>query len=67
MDSIEWMKWQRITEYIRDNDIDIPIFTRMCGTKEEEGKKIMAQSSLETYYDLTETIQKCVDSSKGGV
>ncbi len=26
-----------ITRYLRENRIDVPVFTRMCGTMEEEG------------------------------
>ncbi|HOR86437.1 MAG TPA: succinate--CoA ligase subunit beta [Bacillota bacterium] len=52
-----------ITGYIKDHKLDIPIFTRMCGTMEEEGKRIMAEAGLATYYDLTETVNQCIKAS----
>lgn len=52
-----------ITSYIKEHKLDIPIFTRMCGTMEEEGKRIMAEAGLTTYYDLTETVNQCINAS----
>lgn len=52
-----------IAGYLKDHKVDIPIFTRMCGTMEEEGKRIMSESGLATYYDLTETVRRCVKVS----
>jgi succinyl-CoA synthetase beta subunit len=52
-----------ITGYIKDHQLDIPIFTRMCGTMEEEGKRIMSEAGLKTYYDLSETVRECVKAS----
>lgn len=52
-----------ITSYIKEHKLDIPIFTRMCGTMEEEGKRIMAEAGLATYYDLTETVHQCINAS----
>ncbi len=54
-----------ITGYLRDHNVSIPIFTRMCGTKEEEGKRIMREAGLETFDDLTDTVAKVVAASKG--
>jgi succinyl-CoA synthetase beta subunit len=53
-----------IASYIKDHKLDIPIFTRMCGTMEEEGKRIMSEAGLATYYDLTETVGECVKISR---
>lgn len=50
-----------ITNYIKENKLKTPVFTRMCGTKEEEGIDIMKKSGLNTYYDLTNTILKCIN------
>jgi len=52
-----------ITGYLKDHKVNIPIFTRMCGTMEEEGKRIMSEAGLATYYDLTETVRRCVKVS----
>ena len=54
-----------ITHYVADHDVKIPIFTRMCGTMEEEGLRIMKEAGLETYYDLTETAMKLRKAVKG--
>lgn len=54
-----------ITKYVAEHDIKIPIFTRMCGTMEEEGIRIMKEAGLETYYNLTETAKKLRDTVKG--
>ena len=49
-----------ITAYLKDHPIDIPIFTRMCGTMEEEGKRIMSEAGLVTYDNLVESVHDCV-------
>ena len=54
-----------ITRYVAEHDVKIPIFTRMCGTMEEEGLRIMKEAGLETYYDLTETAMKLRKAVKG--
>ena len=54
-----------ITKYVAEHDIKIPIFTRMCGTMEEEGIRIMKEAGLETYYNLSETAKKLRDTVKG--
>lgn len=53
-----------ITKYIKDNALDIPIFTRMCGTMENEGKNIMKDNGLLTYDNLTQTVKYAVNASK---
>jgi succinyl-CoA synthetase beta subunit len=52
-----------ITGYLRENDVSIPIFTRMCGTMEEEGTRIMAEAGLATYHSLMDTVRDCVQAS----
>jgi succinyl-CoA synthetase beta subunit len=52
-----------ITGYLRDNDVSTPIFTRMCGTMEEEGTRIMAEAGLATYHSLMDTVHDCVQAS----
>lgn len=54
-----------ITSYIREHDVTIPVFTRMCGTMEEEGLAIMREAGLPTYYDLTQTAQELRKAVKG--
>lgn len=54
-----------IVRYVREHDVRIPILTRMCGTMEEEGIRIMQEAGLETCYDLTETVQKLRTVGKG--
>lgn len=46
-----------ILRYVTEHKVNIPIFTRMCGTMEEEGLRIMQEAGLPTYYDLTETVE----------
>ena len=53
-----------ITKYLNDNHLEIPIFTRMCGTMEEEGKRIMHDAGLTTYDDLMETVRDCVKATR---
>ena len=54
-----------ITRYVREHNVQIPIFTRMCGTMEEEGIRIMQEAGLSTYYDLTETVEMLRKAVKG--
>lgn len=54
-----------ITRYIREHQVSIPVFTRMCGTMEEEGVRIMEDAGLKTYYDLTQTALELRDAVKG--
>jgi succinyl-CoA synthetase beta subunit len=53
-----------ITAYMRDHAIDVPVYTRMCGTMQEEGIEIMRRAGLSTMDDLMETVQAAVRSSK---
>ena len=54
-----------ITSYVKEHGVTVPIFTRMCGTMEEEGIRIMNEAGLATYYDLTDTAKKLRDTVKG--
>lgn len=54
-----------ITRYKAKHKVNIPVFTRMCGTMEDEGIAIMKAAGLETYYDLTETVEKVRAAVKG--
>lgn len=55
-----------ITRYLADHPTRIPIFTRMCGTMEEEGFRIMDEAGLFTCRGLTETVEKAVGAAKEG-
>lgn len=52
-----------ITGYLRDHPTDTPIFVRMCGTMEEEGRHIMSKAGLTTYGSLMDTVRDCVKAS----
>ncbi|MHC1720731.1 MAG: ATP-grasp domain-containing protein [Clostridiaceae bacterium] len=49
-----------ITGYLKEHPANAKIFTRMCGTKEEEGIQIMKEAGMNTDYILTETVNKLV-------
>jgi succinyl-CoA synthetase beta subunit len=52
-----------ISRYLTRHAVSIPVFTRMCGTREEEGKAIMGKAGLLTYSDLAETVKLAVDAA----
>lgn len=54
-----------ITRYVKEHQVKIPIFTRMCGTMEQEGIAIMRENELETDYDLTDMVEKLRLAVKG--
>lgn len=54
-----------ITGYVREHGVKIPIFTRMCGTMEEEGIRLMRQAGMETWYDLTEAADALIRTAGG--
>lgn len=51
-----------ITRYMSEHTIDVPVFTRMCGTMEEEGCAIMAAHGLRYFTDLMETVRLSVET-----
>jgi len=53
-----------ITKYAAEHNVTIPVFTRMCGTMEQEGLRIMHEAGFETYYDLTDTVSKLCSAVK---
>lgn len=55
-----------ITSYMKEHHINIPVFCRMCGTKQEEGIRIMEEYGLKTYDILTETVKALVSCKKEG-
>lgn len=54
-----------ITGYLKDHPVKAKIFTRMCGTMEEEGMRIMKDAGMKTGYVLTDTVDELVDYIKG--
>lgn len=54
-----------ITRYLREHPLGIPLVTRMCGTMEEEGLRIMRDAGLYTCSNLMEAVEKAAASAKG--
>ncbi len=53
-----------IVKFCAQPNNQIPIFVRMCGTKENEGKKIMQEAKIPIYDDLHEVVQKAVQKAR---
>jgi succinyl-CoA synthetase beta subunit len=51
---------QGIVNYQTDHGLDMPVAVRMCGTMEEEGKRIMAEAGVPAYDDLLLAIETVV-------
>ena len=49
-----------IVAYQKDHGLDIPLFVRMVGNMEEEGKRIMAEAGLTTYNVLADAADDAV-------
>ena len=49
-----------ITNYILENHPKIPIVVRMSGTKQEEGRQILAAGGVEFFDDLSQAIEAAV-------
>ena len=54
-----------IVNYQQAHGLEIPVIVRMCGTMEEEGKKIMAQAGIPAYDDLLAAIEAAVQGAEG--
>jgi succinyl-CoA synthetase beta subunit len=54
-----------ITNYLQKNLSRTPIFVRMSGTKQEEGRKILATTRVELFDDLNQAVEKAVKSRRG--
>jgi len=54
-----------MTNYLAEHPSKVPLVTRMCGTMEEEGLRIMESAALVTCRDLMEAVQKAVNAAKG--
>lgn len=55
-----------ITKYVKEHQVKIPIYTRMCGTMEEVGLKTMEAAGMSTYNVLTETVKDLAKTVKEG-
>lgn len=55
-----------ITKYVKEHQVNIPIYTRMCGTLEEVGLKTMEEAGMKTYSILTETVSDLAKAVKEG-
>ena len=55
-----------ITEYVKEHNVTIPIYTRMCGTMEEVGLATMKEAGMPTYYVLTDTVKEFVKRVEEG-
>jgi succinyl-CoA synthetase beta subunit len=53
-----------ITLFVSDRALDIPLVVRLCGTMEEEGKKIMRTAGLPVYDDLETAIADAVSGKR---
>lgn len=49
-----------IVRFHRESSNRIPLFIRMCGTKEEEGKKLMQDAQIPIDEDLHQAVKKAV-------
>lgn len=54
-----------IIRYKNDHGISVPLFVRLCGTMETEGKKMMIDSGLPVFDDLEEAVEKAVMAAEG--
>ncbi len=49
-----------IVRFYKETTTEIPISIRMCGTKEEEGKKLMRDAQLYIYNDLYDAVKNAI-------
>ncbi len=49
-----------IAMYVREKGMTVPFVVRMCGTKEDEGRSILQQVGLSTFYSLTSAVKEAV-------
>ena len=54
-----------IVKFKKEFKRDIPIFIRMCGTKEEMGKQLMKEANIPVYNSLNEAAEAAVKEAKG--
>jgi succinyl-CoA synthetase beta subunit len=49
-----------IVKFKKELNKNIPIFIRMCGTKEESGKELMKKANIPVYDSLNVAVEKAV-------
>jgi succinyl-CoA synthetase beta subunit len=54
-----------IIKFTKEFKKDIPIFIRMCGTKEEIGKQLMRNENIPVYDSLNEAVEEAVKKVRG--
>lgn len=54
-----------IIKFKKEFKTDIPIFIRMCGTKEEIGKQLMRDEHIPVYNSLNEAAEAAVEEARG--
>jgi len=54
-----------IIKFKKEVKNDIPIFIRMCGTKEEIGKQLMRDEHIPVYNSLNEAAEAAVKEARG--
>jgi len=55
-----------IVRFVSDHTLEIPLIVRLCGTMEEEGRKIMLNAGLPVYDDLEEAVAAAVECKQDG-
>lgn len=54
-----------IIKFKKEVKNDIPIFIRMCGTKEEIGKQLIRNENIPVYDSLNEAVEEAVKKARG--
>jgi succinyl-CoA synthetase beta subunit len=54
-----------IIKFTKEFKKDIPIFIRMCGTKEEIGKQLIRSENIPVYDSLNEAVEEAVKKARG--
>jgi succinyl-CoA synthetase beta subunit len=54
-----------IARYVREHGVDVPLVVRMCGTQEEEGKRLLREAGLRALDDLPSAVKEAVKLARG--
>jgi succinyl-CoA synthetase beta subunit len=54
-----------IARYVRTRDLNVPLVVRMCGTKEEVGKRLLREAGLQALDDLQQAVEQAVELARG--
>ena len=55
---------QGLVNYVKANDIKVPLVVRMIGTNEEEGQKILEENGIQSLDSMEECASKIVELTK---